>query len=158
MANTFSIQTSEIAAKFRGLFPDGFSATTDPTDDDVAGWIETADNLITLRYYAAAGVPITSDDRSLEAGRQYVRKWAEKEVYWNVYRNNSPVDVAAALKPYDDALKAILETIDMLGDQLAAAQSGAPTGQVRGYMNTTDTLISDSDLGAGSRPGYFGPF
>lgn len=155
MAN-FNITLSEIAALFSNLFPTGFTTTTKPSADDVTAWIATADDIATLKYESVAGVPITTNTTALGLGKEYARKWVEKQVMWAVYRGNKPLDVDAALKPYVDALKEYGAMIDTLGGQLASTSDGSKPAQVLGSMGTSEPLFSDRDLGRGSEAWNWG--
>lgn len=150
MADTYGVAPSDVAAELKGLFPTGFSGSTNPTDTMVEGWISTADIIVQLRVADITGASPSSSDKAAVLARRYIIDWTKEQVLRTVYAGNDPDRVDAAARPYQVSSKAILSDLETLGAQAAGEGDASPRVRVSSELPDRDLVITDDMLDVGS--------
>jgi hypothetical protein len=114
MPDTYAVKPADVAAELPGLFKDGFSQVSKPTQQQVASFISDADAIVTLHLTTALGTAPTATDPNARLAVRYILDRVKAEVLRLVYTGNDPDSVRAATQPYDDLADAMLTRIDAL--------------------------------------------
>lgn len=154
MADTYGVVHGDIAAELPGLFPSGFSGATKPTAAQVTSFITTADTVVGLRVQDSTGTTPDVTDRAAALAQRYIIEATKAQVMRVVYTGNDPVQVKAAVEPYEKLAESILASIDAMGEQAAGIGEAASRVVVSTpYTVPTvyrEMVINDDDLDAGS--------
>jgi hypothetical protein len=152
VADTYLVTHADVAAELPGLFPGGFTATTTPTDEQVASFITTADTIVTLRITDDVAESPSASDKAAVMARRYIIDWVKAMVLRIVYGGNDARQVSAAASPYEASAAAMLVAIDNLG--LQAVGTGASSPQLQtSAPSTRELVLNDDDLDASARGG-----
>lgn len=146
MADVYGVTAADVAAELPGLFPRGFSASTQPTSAQVASWIATADAIVSMKIQDVTGQAPATTDKAAALARQYVIEWVKGKVVGAVYAGNDPVQVANATKPHFDNAKTILTALSELGAQATGTGEAASRVVVPYTEPQRDLLITDEQL------------
>lgn len=115
MSTTYAT-ISDIESELKELFPDGFSSTTDPTDDEVNAKIAEATAGLRVRVVRALGV---EPEAGSDAASLVKRGVVAKVVGWLLRKKlvgYSVADITAQSKPYDTDYADVLAEIKLLPD------------------------------------------
>jgi hypothetical protein len=148
--DTYGVVPSDIAQELPGLFPTGFDATTIPTEGAVAGWITTADTIVSLRVTDVTGTNPALSDKAAVLAKRYIVDWVKEQVIRTVYTGNDVNRVEAAAKPFAVSAAALLKSIEDLGAQAVGTGEAAPRTRVASLLPQRDLVVTDSMLEPGS--------
>jgi hypothetical protein len=154
----YGVSAADIAAEMPALFPidgahpNGFSATTKPTQAKVEEWITAADAIAELKVVAASGAAADPAAKGAPIVKQYVREYVKAQVIRTVYAGNDARDVDEAAKSFEQDRDRLYNDLDLLGSQLEGAGAVA-VARVRGKVSDRELLIGDAQLGAGALGG-----
>lgn len=126
MADVYGVLPQDIAAELPGIFPAGFSATSTPTEAQVASMITTADTMIGLRVFNATGVDADPADPAAVIAVRYIVEWTKALVIRIAYSGRGSDVAGAAAKPYADLAAQLLEAfvVEEEGDDVGAWGTG----------------------------------
>lgn len=150
MADTYGVTPADVASELKGLFPAGFTTTTNPTLAMVTGWISTADVIVQLRVADVTGTIPAAADKAAVLAKRYIIEWTKEQVMRTVYAGNDPSRVDAAANPYRFSAKAMLADLETLGAQAAGAGEGSPRVRVFSELPDRDLMVTDDQLDIGS--------
>lgn len=124
----FGVTPDLIAAELPGIFPDGFTATSIPSDAQVASMITTADTIVALRVTAVTGDDPVEDDPANAIAVRYIIEWVKSLVLRIAYSGRGIDVAAAAAKPYSDlAAQLLAEFVAEEEEENATAEWGSAT-------------------------------
>lgn len=146
MADTYGVTPPDIARELPGLFPVGFTATSVPSDADVANLISTADVVASLRVTDDVGqIPLLADKAAILVKR-YIIDWVKAQVIRIVYGGNDPVQIDTAAKAFEVSSASMLLAIDALGAQAEGTGEAAPRVLVPYTTPQRRLVVDDCDL------------
>jgi hypothetical protein len=150
MADGYGVTLAEVAAVMPGLFREGFTASTKPSQLVVQGWINAADARVQLLVQRLAGVAPESSDTAALFAKQHIIMWTCAMVMRALYAGNAPGQVAEAANQFALPAAEFLTQLEALGAQTAG--SGEVPNRVRGVDGSLlrELLITDDDLGFGA--------
>lgn len=149
MPDVYAVTPAEVASELKGLFPLGFTSTTNATPSMVTGWISAADTIAQLRVSDVTGALPASSDKAAVLAKRYVIEWTKEQVMRTVYAGNDPDRVDAAARPYAISAKSMLNELEILGSQAAGSGDASPRVRVASMLPVRDLIIRDDMLDDG---------
>ncbi len=149
--STVYATVSDVEKKLKGLYPDGFDNTTDPTEAEVAEDIEEVTTQLRVRVVRALGQEPTADSD----GATLIKRGVVAKVVAEILREKSvgygAADIAALTKPYEDIYTQVIAEIKMLPDMFReTATEELHVGHTRATAQRLP-LLSDDAIGDFSR-------
>lgn len=157
MADTYEVLPKDVAAELPGIFPAGFTATSMPSESQVASAISTADTLITLQVEDLVGQAPDVSDRAAPLAVRYIVEWVKAWVIRVAYAGRDPAQVNAVASPYDVLAKQMWDALIALGAQAEGTGESSPRvmTSVDGVaLPVRDLVVDTIDLDA--RSGFRG--
>lgn len=157
MPGLYGVSAADIAAEMPALFPvtvanpNGFGATTKPSEAKVNEWITAADVIAQLRVEASSGAPADPAAKAAPLAKQYIREYVKAQVIRTVYAGQDPRDVDEAAAAFESDRDRLYDDLGKLGSQLEG--QGPSVARVRGKVSDRELLIGDAQLGAGALGG-----
>lgn len=158
MPGLYGVSAADVAAEMPALFPidgthpNGFSATTKPTEAKVNDWILAADALAELRVVNASGQAADPNAKAAPLIKQYIREYTKAQVIRAVYAGQDPDDVDNAARSFEAERDRIYDDLGLMGSQLEGVAAVA-IARVRGKVSDRELLVRDSDIGTGALGG-----
>ena len=146
MPDLYGVVPGDVAAELKGLFPGGFTGTTNPTTAMVTGWISTADTIAQLRVADITGTTPAATDRAAVLAKRFIIEWTKEQVIRTVYAGNDPAKVEAAARPYAASAQALLGELEELGAQAAGTGDASPRVRVSSELPDRDLMITNDML------------
>lgn len=148
--NTYDVAPADVAGELPGLFPGGFSATTAPTSDQVQGFIDAADAIVTLAITDFVGMPPSLTDKAAAMAKRYVIEYTKALVVRVVYAGRvDPSAIGQLASPYEINAAAMLKALELLGSQAIGTGDASPrvlTSMGSSSLPSRDLLIETVDL------------
>lgn len=158
MPGLYGVSAADVAAEIPALFPvdathpNGFSATTKPTQAKVEEWITAADAMAELRVVSASGQAADVNAKAAPLIRQYIRNYVLAQVMRAIYAGQDPADIDDAARPYEIERDRIYDDLQLLGSQLEGP-AAVSIARVRGKISDRELLVRDADIGTGALGG-----
>lgn len=146
MPDTYDVLPAEVAAELKGLFPQGFTSATVPTETEVEDFISTADDIVRLHIQDATGQVPALSDAAVRIVKTYIKEWTKSQVVRSVYAGRDPTAVTAASQPYRDLATQILKDIDVMGLQVVGPGAESPKIAVAYVTPVRELAVTDDEL------------
>jgi hypothetical protein len=146
VADTYLVTPADVAAELPGLFPGGFTATSLPSDVQVAALIAAADATVTMRITDDVGSSPATSDKAAGFAKRYIIDWVKAQVIRIVYAGRDPFQIDAAASPYDRLSAQTLLVIDALGAQAVGTGEASSRVLTSSTTPSRDLLLTDDDF------------
>lgn len=146
MPDVYGVGPADVSAELPGLFPGGFSASSLPSDVQVASWITTADTIVGMKVQDVAGAVPAATDKAAVLAKRYIIEWTKAQAVRAAYVGNDPLAVKAAAEPYEANATLLLEAIVELGAQAAGSGEASPRVMVPYTVAQRELLVTTEQL------------